>query len=137
MSYLYKRVILTKDNLARRQWQGDRKSCLCSTNKAIQHLLFDYHFAKFIWRIVHISFNLKPPTSVYNLFIGWFGLNRKLKSQILVVARATCIVLIPKVQHPGKLKDFRPISLCNVIYKVISKCIVNRPRPLLQYPKWV
>lgn len=44
----------------------------------------------------------------------------------------TCIVLIPKIQHPGKLKDFRPISLCNVIYKVMSKCLVNCLRPLLQ-----
>jgi hypothetical protein len=31
MWYLYKGVILTKDNLARRQWQGDRKCCLCSS----------------------------------------------------------------------------------------------------------
>jgi hypothetical protein len=40
-------------------------------------------------------------------------------------------VLLPKKEDPNQLKDFRPISLCNVIYKVISKCLVNRIRPLL------
>jgi hypothetical protein len=43
----------------------------------------------------------------------------------------TAIVLIPKGDNPQELKDFRPISLCNVIYKVISKCLVNRLRPWL------
>uniref|UniRef100_A0A452XL47 Reverse transcriptase domain-containing protein n=1 Tax=Aegilops tauschii subsp. strangulata TaxID=200361 RepID=A0A452XL47_AEGTS len=43
----------------------------------------------------------------------------------------TEIVLIPKVPHPKELRDFRPISLCNVVYKVVSKCMVNRLRPLL------
>ena len=43
----------------------------------------------------------------------------------------TCIVLISKIPHPEHLKDFRPISICNVIYKVVSKCIVNRLRSLL------
>jgi hypothetical protein len=40
-------------------------------------------------------------------------------------------VLIPKVQHPETLKEYRPISFCNVVYKILSKCLVNRLRPIL------
>lgn len=43
----------------------------------------------------------------------------------------TVIVLIPKGNSPECQKDFCPISLCNVIYHVNSKCLVNQLRPLL------
>jgi hypothetical protein len=44
----------------------------------------------------------------------------------------TAIVLIPKIEKPELLKDYRPISLYNVIYKIVSKCLVNQLRPLLE-----
>lgn len=43
----------------------------------------------------------------------------------------TLIVLIPKGDNPSSFRAFRPISLCNVIYKLISKVLVAQLRPFL------
>ncbi|XP_012847996.1 PREDICTED: uncharacterized protein LOC105967956 [Erythranthe guttata] len=53
--------------------------------------------------------------------------NRRLPSKL----NFTFIVLIPKVVNPEKITEYRPISLCNVIYKFGSKVIANRMKTLL------
>jgi hypothetical protein len=43
----------------------------------------------------------------------------------------TFLTLIPKKRNPSIPQDFRPISLCNVIYKLIAKSLADRIQPLL------
>ncbi|KAK5843153.1 hypothetical protein PVK06_005596 [Gossypium arboreum] len=53
---------------------------------------------------------------------------RKLKD-----INGTNIVLIPKINSPNNMGQFHPISLYNVIYKIISKVLVNRSRRMLDF----
>lgn len=43
----------------------------------------------------------------------------------------TYITLVPKKEGAERIEDFHPISLCNMLYKIVTKVIANRLKPIL------
>ncbi|KAK6779913.1 hypothetical protein RDI58_022097 [Solanum bulbocastanum] len=70
------------------------------------------------WEIVGDSTN--------RLYIEYFE-----KCKIPTEINETHICLIPKTENANRLKDFRPISLCNATYKIITKIIAKRLQLLM------
>ena len=60
-------------------------------------------------------------------FISEFHRNGKLSNGI----NSTFIALIPKVDSPQILNDFRPISLVGCLYKILAKILANRLRKVI------
>lgn len=54
-----------------------------------------------------------------------------LSGQILRKINYTHVTLIPKVKEVMKMSQLRPISLCNVIYKIMAKVLTNRLKSVL------
>ena len=60
-------------------------------------------------------------------FISEFHRKGKLSRGI----NTTFIALIPKVDSPQRLNDFRPIALIGCLYKILSKVLANRLRLII------
>ena len=71
MWYLKRGAILTKDNLAKRNWNGSKTCYFCSKPETIHHLFFECHYAKFLWHAIHIVLGITPPESTEHLFNSW------------------------------------------------------------------
>ncbi|XP_073360394.1 uncharacterized protein [Aegilops tauschii subsp. strangulata] len=78
------------------------------------------------------------PSIVYKKH--WHFMGEKVVDEVISVLKGgpmpdgwndTVVVLIPKVKNPSRIKDLRPISLCNVVYKLCSKVIANRLKLVL------
>jgi hypothetical protein len=80
--YLRKGVVLTKENLAKRNWKDSILCCFCHKDETIQHLFFDCTFARTIWGVIQIATNLYLPRSISNMFGTWLrSLYKDKKSQ--------------------------------------------------------
>jgi hypothetical protein len=73
-------VILTKDNLIKRNWHGSKMCVFCTHVQTIKHLFFQCKFARSIWSVIQAASGLYPPTSIANVFENWVhGIDNKLR----------------------------------------------------------
>jgi hypothetical protein len=83
--YLRKTVVLTKDNLAKRNWHGSIKCVFCHQDEKIKHLLFQCRFARSIWSVIQVASTLFPPCSITNIFGNSLNrINNRFKKHIRV-----------------------------------------------------
>jgi hypothetical protein len=77
-------VILTKDNLMRRNWKGNKLCVFCSNSETIRHLFFECHYARFIWRALLAAFGLPNPRDMEHVAGNWLmGFSKHDKSLIM------------------------------------------------------
>ena len=89
--YLKQGVILTKDNLARRNWQGSQQYCFCYEDETIQHLFFGCRVTRLVWASVYAAWGLPKLSGVSNMFENWLnGISKDYKPLVLVGAAALC-----------------------------------------------
>ena len=84
-----------------------------------------------------LGLNSMPPI-FYQHF--WPGIGMEISDVVLSCLNSstflwsinhTFITLIPRVDNAEFVAQFRPISFCNVIYKILSKVLVNSLKPIL------
>jgi hypothetical protein len=68
---LRKGVVLTKDNLVKRNWHVSQQCVFCHHNETIKRLFFQCNFSHSIWSVIQMASNLNPPTGVDNMFGNW------------------------------------------------------------------
>jgi hypothetical protein len=87
MWYVYKGIVLTKDNLAKHNWDESKQCSFCCRDESIQHLFFDCFYARFVWGLLHITFGIRPPLNTNHLFGTWSNsLSGSFKRQLLATA---------------------------------------------------
>ena len=72
-------------------------------------------------------------TNWYNLGLSVIQVIQEIFEQLNIPPSwgITNLVLILKLAHPEMITQFRLISLCNILYKLVSRIIVQRLKPYM------
>jgi hypothetical protein len=115
--YLKRGVTLTKDNLARRNWNGDTRCSYCHSPETIHHLFFKCFYAKFLWRAIHLMFGISPPLSIDDLFVNWSKMGDNLHNSLLLTATSALCWTIWITRNEVVFDKCRPKTFLQVLFR--------------------
>lgn len=115
--FLQKGVVLTKDNLARKNWKGSQRCVCCNLNETIQHLFIDCPSAKMIWRFIFYATGLTPPKSINHMFGSWLNNQHKDFKQLIWVGVAAMCWAIWKCRNDIIFRKTKFNSILQVIFR--------------------
>ncbi|XP_074301549.1 uncharacterized protein LOC141632948 [Silene latifolia] len=132
------------------QYQASHQSLFGAIKTVLSSDQHDYFFFVFTRKEIRTDvFQLGPtkspgpdgiPAIFYQKF--WCHIKTEVEDAVLFMLNngtissdfnRTAITLIPKVNSPETVDNFRPISLCNVIIKIVTKCISNRLKKVMPF----
>ena len=88
---MVRKSILTRDNLLKRGWKGDKHCMFCGKDETIDHLFFSCSVAKIIWALVRCVFDLKCTPRDLNDCLGiWLKISRKIARNLYWLAFQCC-----------------------------------------------
>ena len=114
--YLKRGVVLTKDNLARRNWNGDTRCSFCHS-RIYSSPFFECFYAKFLWHAVHLVFGISPPISIDDLFINWSKVVGTIHNSFLLTAASALCWTIWIIRNKVVLDKFRPKFFVQVLFR--------------------
>ena len=135
--YTTSQVVATRDFSYNVQWQPKLS---CDKKISISHMVTEEEIRAALWSLK--AFKAPGPDGLHAGFFQrfWLVVGRSVSEEVLAIFRerkipdylnSLNIVLIPKTQGPESIGSYRPISLCNSVYKIVSKILVGRIMPFL------
>jgi hypothetical protein len=115
--YLKRDVILTKDNLGRRNWNGDTRCSFCHSPESIHHLFSECFYAKFLWRAVHLMFGISPPLSLDDLFVNWSKMGGNIHNSLILMAASALCSTIWITRNEVVFDKCRPKTFLQVLFR--------------------
>lgn len=71
MWLVFHNAILTKDNLVKRKWKGNKTCFFCNNDETIDHIFFECIVARYVWSMVAFVFGVKCRPNSLEQFWFW------------------------------------------------------------------
>lgn len=118
---VHRRSILTREVLSERGI-GEEVGCLfCSRRETADHLFFSCSLAKYVWRIILVSFDLPSiPSGVGNVLDIWLLQFGKRDRKLVLVGFAAVIWVIWKTRNDACFRNMMPNDPSAVVFAICA-----------------